>query len=95
MNNSADMGDRRPGKSCPYDNYKGSSLLLASGAACDKLVADCMARHKTQADFLKALIAYEDSDCSHQLQASLAKADHESKCVRCTMFVMLSFSPRG
>ena len=36
-----------------------------------------MLDHKTQAAFLKALIAYEDNEASRQLQDNLAKADRE------------------
>jgi hypothetical protein len=49
-----------------------------------------MLEHKTQAAFLKALIAYEDNEASRQLQDSLAKADQERKCIRHALFLMVT-----
>ena len=47
-----------------------------------------MLEHKTQAAFLKALIAYEDGEASLRLQESLAKADREKKRIRHALFLM-------
>ena len=50
-----------------------------------------MLDHKTQAAFLKALIAYEDNEASRQLRDSLAKADQERKCIRHALFITVTF----
>ena len=49
-----------------------------------------MLDHKTQAAFLKALIAYEDNEESRQLRDSLAKADRERKRIRHALFLMVA-----
>ena len=49
-----------------------------------------MLEHKTQAAFLKALIAYEDNETSRQLQDNLVKADRERKCIRHALFLMVT-----
>ena len=59
-------------------------------ATWDKPAPDRMLEHKTQAAFLKALIAYEDGEASRQLQDSLAKADRERKCIRHALFLMVT-----
>jgi hypothetical protein len=49
-----------------------------------------MLEHKTQAAFLKALIAYEDGEASLRLRESLAKADRERKRIRHALFLMVT-----
>jgi hypothetical protein len=46
--------------------------------------------HKTQATFLKELIAIDDSEASLQLQDRLAKADRESRCIVRALFLMVT-----
>lgn len=50
--------------------------------------SDCMLEHKTQAAFLKTLIAYEDGEESRQLRDNLANADRERKRLRHALFLM-------
>ena len=52
--------------------------------------SDCVLEHKTQAAFLKALIAYEDGEESRQLRDNLAKADRERKRIRHALFLMVA-----
>jgi hypothetical protein len=49
-----------------------------------------MLEHKTQAAFLKALIAYEDGEASRRLRDSLAQADRERKRLRHALFLMVT-----
>ena len=59
-------------------------------AIFDQSASDCMLEHKTQAAFLKALIAYEDGEASLRLRESLAKADRERKRIRHASFLMVT-----
>lgn len=73
----------------PPPAAKVNSAPLIPAATCDKSVADRMLEHKTQAAFLKALIAYEDGEASRQLRDNLAKADRESRFIRHAMSLMV------
>jgi hypothetical protein len=68
----------------------GASSPPARRAIRDKPAPDRMLDHKTQAAFLKALIAYEDNEASRQLQDSLSKADRERKCIRHALFITMT-----
>ena len=68
----------------------GASSPPVERAIRDKPAPDRMLDHKTQAAFLKALIAYEDNEASRQLHDSLAKADRERKCIRHALFITLT-----
>jgi hypothetical protein len=69
---------------------KGNSAPPIPRAAYDQSAPDGKLDHKTQATFLKALIAHEAGEASLRLRESLAKADREWKRIRHALFLMVT-----
>ena len=72
----------------PFSVAKSNGSPLIPREICDKSAPNRKLEHETQADFLKALIAFEDNEVNLQLRSSLAKADREGKCIRYALFSM-------
>jgi hypothetical protein len=69
---------------------KGNSAPPIPRATYDQSAPDGKLDHKTQAAFLKALIAYEAGEASLRLRESLAKADRERKRIGHALFLMVA-----
>jgi hypothetical protein len=72
----------------PSSVAEGNGSPLIPREICDTSPPNRKLEHETQADFLKALIAYEDNEVNLELRSSLAKADREGKYIRYALFSM-------
>ena len=59
----------------PPQVERGDSSPLISRTIRDNVPVERRLEHEREAAFLKALIAHEESEASHQLQDNLVKAD--------------------